>query len=156
VQPPCSPQTCLLGAMLQQGVSSQAEGWDWQTSNGPFFPLPMWSSVPSSLFGNDFICSIINHIAAIVAELNPLKLLWEQPRGMRQVSRKCIRWKADGGKETNRGGRWPCCTALAISQQLGPEKHADVQVCHTSSLLMAFQLKQCVWQLFQLKNTPQH
>lgn len=75
------------------------------STQGPCCPLlnalPC-SFFPPSLFGNDFISSIINHLAAIVAELNPLRLLWDQPQGRRQVSRKYIREKAD--RESRQAG----------------------------------------------------
>lgn len=74
-------------------------------SQGPCCPLSnalFCSFFPSSPFGNDFISSIINHLAAIVAELNPLDLLWDQPQGRRQVSRKYIREKAD--RESRQAG----------------------------------------------------
>ena len=74
-------------------------------SQGPCCPSSnalLCSFFPPSLFGNDFISSIINHLTAIVAESNPLTLLWEQPQGRRQVSRKHIREQA--ARESRQAG----------------------------------------------------
>lgn len=61
----------------------------------PLSTALLCSSFPPSLFSNDVISSIINHLAATVDESNPLNLPWEQPQGRRQVSRKYIKDNAD-------------------------------------------------------------
>lgn len=90
--------------------------------------LPAICEMPSSvlclsLFGNEFISSIINHLAVTVAELNPLNLLWDQPQGRRQVSREYIREKADrelGWEETaplHSAGPFPAAVSLISKAQ---------------------------------------
>lgn len=95
------------------------------------------SFFPSWLFGNDFISSIINHLAAIVVELNPLNLLWDQPQGRRQVSRKYIREKADGESRqagVGGGGLAAQCRPFPISWESDIHGTETGKVCHANSL----------------------
>lgn len=75
-------------------------------SQGPLSSALLCSSFPPSLFSNDVIYSIINHLTAIVHESNPLNIPWEQPQGRRQVSRKCIKENADRELRQGTGEEW--------------------------------------------------
>lgn len=95
------------------------------------------SFFPPSLFGDDFISSIINHLAAIVVELNPLNLLWDQPQGRRQVSRKYIREKADREpRQAGVGGDGLAaqCRPFPISCESDIRGTETGKFCHVNSL----------------------
>lgn len=130
-------------------------------SQGPCCPLLgalLYSFFPSSLFGNDLISSIINHLAAIVAELNPLNLHWDQPQGRRHISRKRIREKADG--ETaweevaflHSTGHFPSAVNPISTAQ---RRVSSIVQTVCSRIPLGSYRRELVWQLFQLKNEPQ-
>lgn len=132
--------------MQELDAFSQAEGWErWAVHKGlavlcqmPSKPSHLHCSFfPPALFGNDLVSSIINHLATIVAQLNPLSLLWDQPQGRGQVSSKCIREKAD--REPSRAGVGG--DGLAVQHSPFPGScESDTQgresgkVCHANSL----------------------